>query len=241
MPPVGFYFVFFILFYSLGIQLYLFLCFDFLRFAFMSLFTTQTQTSMPPVGFKPATPAIHRPQTFALDRSATGIGKIPVIPLGTRTRDFLFCGAEDQAIAPPLALRFEPSLPTRARPQTNALDLAAAGIDLVRTVTLFFSPCLFIDVVFYRRLKLEYVSVIRNSITSTDANQLERIQRKLGALCYNSDFPHASCTYAYALQYLKLLPYGHLLFRQLVLTIRTASQSCLELTDVTILIKWQSV
>ena len=108
----------------------------------MSLFTTQTQTqtSMPPVGFEPATPASHRPQTFALDRSATGIGKIPVIPLGTRTRDFLFCGAVHQAIAPPLARRFEPSLPTRARPQTHALDLAAAGIGLVRTVTLFFFP-----------------------------------------------------------------------------------------------------
>ena len=35
----------------------------------------QTQTSMSPAGFKPATPASHRPQTLALDRSATGIGR----------------------------------------------------------------------------------------------------------------------------------------------------------------------
>ena len=29
---------------------------------------------MPPAGFEPATPASDRPQTIALDRSATGIG-----------------------------------------------------------------------------------------------------------------------------------------------------------------------
>ena len=29
---------------------------------------------MPPAGFEPATPAGERPQTYALDRSATGIG-----------------------------------------------------------------------------------------------------------------------------------------------------------------------
>ena len=37
------------------------------------LFTVQ-QTSIPPAGFKPAIPASDRPQTLALDRSATGIG-----------------------------------------------------------------------------------------------------------------------------------------------------------------------
>ena len=31
------------------------------------------QTSMPPAGFKPAIPVGERPQTYALDRSATGI------------------------------------------------------------------------------------------------------------------------------------------------------------------------
>ena len=30
---------------------------------------------MPPAGFEPAMPAGDRPQTHALDRSATGIGK----------------------------------------------------------------------------------------------------------------------------------------------------------------------
>jgi hypothetical protein len=33
-----------------------------------------TKTCMPPAGFKPAIPASVRPQTLALDRSATGIG-----------------------------------------------------------------------------------------------------------------------------------------------------------------------
>jgi hypothetical protein len=41
--------------------------------------TTQTlnkrKTSMPPVGFEPTIPASARPQTYALDRAATGIGK----------------------------------------------------------------------------------------------------------------------------------------------------------------------
>jgi hypothetical protein len=32
------------------------------------------QTSMPPAGFKLATPASNRPKTLTLDRSATGIG-----------------------------------------------------------------------------------------------------------------------------------------------------------------------
>jgi hypothetical protein len=40
--------------------------------------TTQTlhkrQTAMPAVGFEPAIPASARPQTYALDRAATGIG-----------------------------------------------------------------------------------------------------------------------------------------------------------------------
>jgi hypothetical protein len=40
--------------------------------------TTQTlykrQTSMPPVGFELSIPASARPQTYALDRAATGIG-----------------------------------------------------------------------------------------------------------------------------------------------------------------------
>ena len=41
------------------------------HFAFLSLLTTQI--SMPPAGLEPAIPASERPQTLALDRSATGM------------------------------------------------------------------------------------------------------------------------------------------------------------------------
>ena len=36
--------------------------------------THKTQTSMPPAGFEPVIPACERPRTYALDRTATGIG-----------------------------------------------------------------------------------------------------------------------------------------------------------------------
>ena len=36
--------------------------------------TNNRQTSMPPAGFEPATPASERPQTHALDRAATKLG-----------------------------------------------------------------------------------------------------------------------------------------------------------------------
>ena len=40
--------------------------------------THNRQTSMPPVGFEPTISAGERPQTYALDRAATGTGSIPV-------------------------------------------------------------------------------------------------------------------------------------------------------------------
>jgi hypothetical protein len=51
---------------------------------------------------------------------------------------------------------------------------------------------------------LEYASAVWNSITTTDANKLERIQQKLAALCYNRFLPHVHYSYAKALEYLKL-------------------------------------
>jgi hypothetical protein len=38
--------------------------------------TNKGQTSMPPEGFEPAIPASERPQTHALDRAVTGIGRL---------------------------------------------------------------------------------------------------------------------------------------------------------------------
>ena len=37
--------------------------------------TNTTQTSMPPAGFEPTIPVSGRPQTHAVDRTATGIGR----------------------------------------------------------------------------------------------------------------------------------------------------------------------
>ena len=56
---------------------YLFLYFDCPAFC-LFVFTVQhtTQTSMPPAGFEPATPANDRPQTLTLDRSSTGLSRI---------------------------------------------------------------------------------------------------------------------------------------------------------------------
>jgi len=41
----------------------------------MTTLTTDRQTSMPPVGFEPTISAGEQPQTYALDRVATGTGR----------------------------------------------------------------------------------------------------------------------------------------------------------------------
>jgi hypothetical protein len=54
------------------------------------------------------------------------------------------------------------------------------------------------------RSKLEYASPVWNSITTTDASKLGRIQWKFAALCFSHFFPHISYNYASALDHLKL-------------------------------------
>jgi hypothetical protein len=54
------------------------------------------------------------------------------------------------------------------------------------------------------RSELEYASVVWNSITTTDANKLERFQQKFAALCYNRFLPHVHYSFANSLEYLKL-------------------------------------
>jgi hypothetical protein len=53
------------------------------------------------------------------------------------------------------------------------------------------------------RSKLECVSPVWNSITSTDANKLRCIQRKFAALCLTCSFPHIPYYYAFASELLK--------------------------------------
>ena len=47
--------------------------------------THNRQTSMPPVGFEPTISAGERPQTYALDRGATGTGTLPTLSAITWT------------------------------------------------------------------------------------------------------------------------------------------------------------
>jgi hypothetical protein len=50
------------------------------------------------------------------------------------------------------------------------------------------------------RSKLQHASVVWNSITSTDANKLERIKQRFSALCFNRLFAEAHCCYSLALE-----------------------------------------
>jgi hypothetical protein len=81
-------------------------------------------------------------------------------------------------------------------------------LGLIRSITLHFSSLecmlrLYITVV---RSKIEYASVISNSITSTDANKLERIQQRFAALCFKRFFnPEVPYCYSFVFEQLKLL------------------------------------
>jgi hypothetical protein len=59
-------------------------------------------------------------------------------------------------------------------------------LGLIRSVTYRFSSleCLYILYFALVRSKLEYVSVVWDSITSTDVNKLELIQQKFASVCF---------------------------------------------------------
>jgi hypothetical protein len=54
------------------------------------------------------------------------------------------------------------------------------------------------------RYKLEYASVVSNSITPTNVNKLQHIQERFAGLCFNRFFPQARYCYSLPLEKLKL-------------------------------------
>jgi hypothetical protein len=54
------------------------------------------------------------------------------------------------------------------------------------------------------RSRLEYASVVWNSITSTNASKLERIQQNFASVCFYRLFPHVPPSYTVALEKLRL-------------------------------------
>jgi hypothetical protein len=75
-------------------------------------------------------------------------------------------------------------------------------LGLVRSITFNFSTveCMLRLYTTLVRSKPEYASVVWNSITSTVANKLERIQQSFAALCFNSFFPQVHFPYTLALE-----------------------------------------
>jgi hypothetical protein len=83
-------------------------------------------------------------------------------------------------------------------------------IGLIRSITYRFSSleCLYVLYSTLVRSRLEYTSVVWNSITSTDANKLERIQQKFASVCLYRFFPQVpySFTFIYLFAFLQSIP-----------------------------------
>jgi hypothetical protein len=73
-------------------------------------------------------------------------------------------------------------------------------LGLVRSIIFTFSSLAYAQIVHHIRAKLEYASIVWNSIMSTDASKLERIQ----ALCFNRLYPEVHYNSPLALEELKL-------------------------------------
>jgi hypothetical protein len=79
-------------------------------------------------------------------------------------------------------------------------------LGLIRTLTFNFSTLGSLLILFFALVgsKLEYASVAWNSVTATDSNELERVQRKFAALCHKRFFQDMEYHYDIILEKLNL-------------------------------------
>jgi hypothetical protein len=79
-------------------------------------------------------------------------------------------------------------------------------LGLIPTITYRYSSldCLYVVYFTLVMSKTVYASAVWNTITSTDANKLERIQQKFESVCFYRFLPHVTYSYTFALEKLSL-------------------------------------
>ncbi|PNF36234.1 hypothetical protein B7P43_G08692, partial [Cryptotermes secundus] len=90
--------------------------------------------------------------------------------------------------------------------KTKVITFSRKTYYFINKYKLFYSTlgCIFILYFTLVRSKVEYTSVVWNSIISTDANKLECNQQKYTALCYKRSFPQVDYCHDFALEQFKL-------------------------------------